>query len=49
MILALDDCACSRNDEKSWLLSGTFTSPSTLPPFFSTTALVSRSSAWPNA
>jgi metal-dependent amidase/aminoacylase/carboxypeptidase family protein len=20
MILALDDCACSRNDEKSWLL-----------------------------
>src|ERR1700755_2731293 len=33
MTLAFDDCACSRNDEKSLLLSGCRTSPSTLPPF----------------
>src|SRR3954467_9478523 len=43
--LAFDDCACSRNDEKSLLFSGWRTLPSTLPPFFSTTSPVSRSSA----
>src|SRR5208282_2014836 len=47
--LALEACACSRNDEKSLVLSGWRTLPSTLPPFFSTTAAVSRSSAYPNA
>src|SRR5471032_671159 len=45
MTLALDDCACSRNDEKSLVLSGTRTLPSTLTRFFSTTAMVSASSA----
>ena len=30
MIFAFDDCACSRNELKSWLLSGTRTDPSTL-------------------
>ena len=32
MILAFDACACSRKDEKSAVLSGTSTLPSTLPP-----------------
>ena len=32
MILAFEACACSRNDEKSALLSGALTLPSTLPP-----------------
>ncbi len=49
MIFAFDACACSRNELKSCVLSGARTLPSTLPPFFSTTASVSRSSAWPNA
>ncbi len=47
--LAPEPCACSRNEEKSELLSGTFTDPSTLPPACSTKRVVSRSSAWPNA
>ena len=49
MIFALDDWACSRNDEKSEPGNGCRTLPTTLPPFFTTTASVSRSSAWPNA
>src|SRR6478672_1349588 len=49
MILAFDACACSRNDEKSEVLSGWRTAPSTLPPLAVTTADVSRPSAWPNA
>ena len=49
MILAFDACACSRKDEKSVPGNGVRTLPSTLPPFFSTTASVSRSSAWPKA
>src|SRR5882762_11988778 len=32
MTLAFDACACSRNDEKSLVLIGCFTSPTTLPP-----------------
>src|SRR5919112_5029300 len=32
--LALELCACSRNDEKSLVFSGCLTLPSTLPPFF---------------
>src|SRR4029079_552907 len=47
--LALDACACSRNDEKAEVLSGWRTAPSTLPPAFVTAAEVSRSSAWPKA
>src|SRR5262245_44637286 len=43
--LALDACACSRNDEKSLVLSGTRTEPSTLPPFAVTTSRVFCSSA----
>jgi len=42
---AFEVCACSRNEEKSEVLSGWRTLPSTLPPFASTTADVSRSSA----
>ena len=49
MILARDACACSRNDEKSVPGKGWRTWPSTLPPFFTTTAAVSRSSASPKA
>ena len=49
MTLALDACACSRKDEKSWPGNGWRTLPSTLPPAFSTAAVVSRSSAWPKA
>ena len=45
MTFAFEVCACSRNDEKSVVLSGWRTLPSTLPPFASTTAAVSRSSA----
>src|SRR5712692_1943301 len=44
MILAFDACACSRNDEKSVAGNGWRTWPSTLPPFLTTTAAVSRSS-----
>ena len=47
--LSGDACACSRNEEKSCVFSGWRTLPSTLPPFLTTTASVSRSSAWPNA
>ena len=47
--LAFDDCACSRNEEKSVVLSGCLTPPTTLPPAAVTTAVVSRSSAWPKA
>src|SRR5215813_1466648 len=36
MTLAFDDCACSRNDEKSLVLSGWRTLPRTLPPLAST-------------
>src|SRR5713226_744528 len=32
MTCALEDWACSRNDEKSLVLIGALTSPSTLPP-----------------
>jgi hypothetical protein len=49
MILAFELCACSRKEEKSALLSGCLTPPSTLPPLAVTTAAVSRSSAWPKA
>src|SRR4051812_16339826 len=45
MTLAFDDWACSRNDEKSLVLSGALTPPSTLPPALVTAAVVSRSSA----
>ena len=48
-ILALEACACSRKELKSVPGNGVRTLPSTLPPFFSTTASVSRSSAWPKA
>src|SRR3954467_13163280 len=44
-ILAVGARAPTRNDEKSDVLSGWRTLPSTLPPFASTTAAVSRSSA----
>ena len=47
--LALEACACSRKEEKSCVLSGTFTLPSTLPPAALMTSVVSRSSAWPKA
>src|SRR5712691_7041547 len=33
MIFAFEACACSRNEEKSLVLSGWRTLPSTLPPF----------------
>ena len=49
MIFAFDDCACSRKEEKSEVLSGWRTLPTTLPPLAITTLLVSRSSAWPKA
>src|SRR5262249_47179330 len=49
MIFAFDACACSRNDEKSVAGNGWRTWPSTLPPFLTTTAAVSRSSARPKA
>src|SRR2546423_12444220 len=42
MILALELCACSRKEEKSALLSGCLTPPSTLPPLAVTTAAVVR-------
>jgi len=47
--LAFEDCACSRKDEKSCVLSGCLTAPSTVPPEAFTTSLTSRSSAWPKA
>ena len=46
---AFDDCACSRNDEKSDAPSGCFTLPSTEPPLALMTSVVSFSSDWPNA
>src|SRR5262249_59741672 len=49
MIFALDDCACSRKEEKSGVLSGARTLPRILPPLSSTTLTVSRSRAWPKA
>src|SRR6516225_5280525 len=45
MIFAFEAFACSRNDEKSVPGNGWRTLPSTLPPLFTTTASVSRSSA----
>ena len=39
MIFAFELCACSRNEEKSLVLRGTRTLPTTLPPAFSTAAL----------
>ena len=47
--LAFEACACSRKDEKSDVLSGCRTLPSTLPPDFTTTLVVSFSRSWPNA
>jgi hypothetical protein len=47
--LAFEACAWSRKDEKSVPGNGVFTAPKTLPPFFCTIAVVSRSSAWPKA
>src|SRR5262245_3251492 len=44
MILALEACACSRNEEKSAVFSGCLTAPITLPPDLVTTAAVSGSS-----
>ncbi|MGY3461235.1 hypothetical protein ACVWW5_006685 [Bradyrhizobium sp. LM3.4] len=49
MILALEACACSTNEERSGVASGGFTEPSTLPPLAVTTAEASRSSEWPKA
>ncbi|MCY1373503.1 hypothetical protein D9M69_607850 [compost metagenome] len=46
---ALEFCACSRKDEKSEVLSGAFTEPSTVPPFSFTTLVASASRAWPKA
>jgi len=48
MIFAFELCACSRNEEKSALLSGADPAEP-LPPLAVTTAAVSRSSAWPKA
>jgi hypothetical protein len=45
MTCAFEDCACSRNDEKSLVLIGALTSPSTLPPALVTTSETSRCSA----
>src|ERR1051326_7807956 len=42
MTFAFEVCACSRNDEKSLVLSGWRTLPSTLPPLASTAAAVAR-------
>src|ERR1700732_56128 len=36
MILAFDDCACRRKEEKSFVFSGWRTLPSTFPPLAST-------------
>ena len=49
MILAFEACACSRKDEKSAVLSGWRTAPTTLPPPATTIAVASRSRACPNA
>jgi hypothetical protein len=48
MILACDACASSRNEEKSEVGNGWRIRPSTLPPWATTTASVSRSSVSPN-
>lgn len=48
-IFAFEACACSRNDEKSDEFNGCLTLPRILPPAFVTAAVVSRSSAAPNA
>ncbi len=45
MICAFEACACSRNDEKSLVLIGCLTPPTTVPPAAFTTAETSRSSA----
>jgi len=45
---ALDDCACSRKDEKSDVLIGERTAPRIRPPFSSMNCVVSRWSAVPN-
>ena len=42
MTLAPEGCACSRNEEKSWLFSGWLTLPRIRPPLALTTAVVSR-------
>src|SRR5437868_10730981 len=42
MTFDFDDCACSRNDEKSLVLRGWRTLPSTLPRLAATAAAVSR-------
>ena len=47
--LSNEACACSRKEEKSDVLSGCRTVPSTLPPDFRTTLLVSFSRSWPKA
>ena len=47
--LTNEACACSRKDEKSDVLSGCRTAPTTLPPFFVTTLVVSFSNACPKA
>ena len=49
MIFAPEDCACNKNAEKSCVLSGAFTEPTTVPPFSFTTLAVSRSRAAPKA
>src|SRR4051812_3297647 len=48
-IWALDDCACSRKDEKSDADSGCLTLPTTEPPAALMTSVVSFSNDWPNA
>ncbi|MNR45716.1 hypothetical protein D3C85_1645960 [compost metagenome] len=46
---ALEAEACSRKDEKSLVLGGWRTEPTTLPPAPATDLAVSAASAWPNA
>ena len=46
---APDAWACSTCDEKSEVLMGTSTLPTTLPPEASTRAVVSRCTEWPKA
>src|SRR5450759_29420 len=48
-IWALDDWACSRNEEKSDALSGWRTEPATVPPLALTTLVASLSSEAPKA
>ena len=49
MTFAFELCACKRKDEKSGVLSGKGTRPSTLPPLAVTMSQVSFSIAWPKA